>query len=161
MTTVTSTPGAAIPPQPGDTITVLCDNTEGVTVLAAVTVEKINPLGCGCWRISATRPGLATNSHVDMLTGCPWHCETTDTYLRLLRAAAAGTLIRPAHRWEPIHLDGVEGDVADAVHTLRDVNLLDVTPWFTEGQPIRITFAGEAILAQADTMAAPLEGACW
>lgn len=41
-----------------------------------VTAETVTHLGCGCWRIGATRPGPAdgkASNRVDLLTGCGFH----------------------------------------------------------------------------------------
>ena len=36
---------------------VLCDTTDGKRITADVTAETVGRLGCGCWRMRATRPG--------------------------------------------------------------------------------------------------------
>ena len=45
------------PVEPGGIVRVLCDTTDNRRVIADITAETVDRLGCGCWRVRTTRPG--------------------------------------------------------------------------------------------------------
>jgi len=45
------------PVEPGGIVRVLCDTTDNQRVIADITAETVDLLGCGCWRVRTTRPG--------------------------------------------------------------------------------------------------------
>ncbi len=66
-------------PQVGDTVWAAMHTTDDRLVLAAVTAEQVDKLGCGCHRITATRPGPVFDqacTGVSLLTGCGYHPRT-------------------------------------------------------------------------------------
>ncbi len=66
-------------PQVGDTVWAAMHTTDDRLVLAEVTAEVVDKLGCGCHRITATRPGPVFDgacTGVQLLTGCGYHPRT-------------------------------------------------------------------------------------
>lgn len=75
---IPSTPGPGTPthPRAGHRYTTLCTDTIGRTGTHTVTAERVDWLGCGCWRISTVRPGPQSGRYIarmELLTGCGMH----------------------------------------------------------------------------------------
>ncbi|WDZ87202.1 hypothetical protein [Micromonospora cathayae] len=66
--------------QAGDHVTATLDDTTGQQVTAELTITRADQLGCGCHRLTATRPGPDTGTcrTVQLLTGCQHHDRQID-----------------------------------------------------------------------------------
>ena len=63
------------PVEPGGIVRVLCDTTDNQRITADITAETVSLLGCGCWRISTTRPGPDMEG--------PYTCKSMEVILRV------------------------------------------------------------------------------
>lgn len=78
---MTKNPGSAVP-KIGDWAVVICYDTIGNVVRAALVLETADHLGCGCTRYETTRPGPGSHSgeRMTVRSGCTYHGSQLEAF---------------------------------------------------------------------------------
>lgn len=73
----------------GDRLRVTCTDTLGATVTAVVVVAQLRRLGCGCDRVTASRPGPEVPDGCPLIELVPQSCHHTTGGVDFDQARAA------------------------------------------------------------------------